>query len=74
MEHIFVALFLAFYMDICFRDFKILIPFVNSSPIRQKGRISKQVLQENKARQIFQKAIVCYPLIRTSVFVSGGTK
>ena len=30
-----------------------------------KGRISKRVFQENKARQIFQKANISYSLIRT---------
>ena len=30
-----------------------------------KGRISKQVFQENKARQIFERTNVSYPLIRT---------
>ena len=30
-----------------------------------KGRISKRVFQENKARQIFRKANISYPLIRT---------
>ena len=32
---------------------------------KAKKRISKQVLQENKARQIFRKANIFYPLIRT---------
>ena len=30
-----------------------------------KGRISKRVFQENKARQIFQKTNISYPQIRT---------
>ena len=30
-----------------------------------EGRISKRVLQENKARQIFRKTDTSYPLIRT---------
>ena len=30
-----------------------------------KGRISKRVFQENKARQIFRKTNISYPLIRT---------
>ena len=36
--------------------------------------ISKQVLQENKARQIFRKPNISYPLIRTRTYacVSGG--
>ena len=42
---------------------------MNSSVIR---RISKRVFQENKARQIFQKTNISYPLIRTCV--SGGKK
>ena len=32
---------------------------------KAKGRISKQVFQENKARQIFRKTNISYPLIRT---------
>ena len=32
---------------------------------KAKGRISKRVSQENKARQIFQKTNISYPLIRT---------
>ena len=28
-----------------------------------KGRISKRVLQENKARRIFRKTSISYPLI-----------
>ena len=39
-----------------------------STLIRQKGgRISKRVFQENKARQIFRKTNISYPLIRTCV-------
>ena len=33
---------------------------------KAKGRISKRVFQENKARQIFQKTNISYPLIRTA--------
>ena len=36
-----------------------------SSVITQKGRISKRVFQEDKARQIFWKTNISYPLIRT---------
>ena len=32
---------------------------------KAKGRISKRVFQENKARQIFRKMNISYPLIRT---------
>ena len=32
---------------------------------KAKGRLFKQVLQENKARQIFQKTNIFHPLIRT---------
>ena len=35
---------------------------------KAKVRISKQMFQENKARQIFQKTIISYPLIRTRQF------
>ena len=31
----------------------------------KKGRISKRMLQENKARQTFRKTNISYPLIRT---------
>ena len=31
----------------------------------EKGRISKRMFQENKARQIFRKKNISYPLIRT---------
>ena len=33
---------------------------------KAKGQISKRVLQENNARQIFRKTNIFYPLIRTS--------
>ena len=33
---------------------------------KAKGRLFKQVLQENKARQIFQKTNISHPLIRTN--------
>ena len=32
---------------------------------KAKGRISKWLLQENRARQIFRKTNISYPLIRT---------
>ena len=32
---------------------------------KTKGRISKRVFQENKARQIFRKANISYPLVQT---------
>ena len=32
---------------------------------KAKGRLFKQMLQENKARQIFQKTNISHPLIRT---------
>ena len=35
---------------------------------KAKGGISKRVFQENKARQIFRKTNISYPLIRTSTF------
>ena len=35
---------------------------------KAKGRISKRVFQENKARQIFRKTNTSYPLIRTRAF------
>ena len=33
-----------------------------------KGRISKRVFHENKARQIFRKTNISYPLIRTCAY------
>ena len=33
---------------------------------KAKGGLFKQVLQENKARQIFQKTNISHPLIRTN--------
>ena len=42
---------------------------------KAKGRISKPVFQENKARQIFRKTNISYSLICTrTCFVSGGKK
>ena len=43
---------------------------------KAKGPISKQVFQENKARQIFRKTDISYPLKRTRTYVckSGGKK
>ena len=38
-----------------------------------KGRISKRVFQQNKARQIFRQTNISYPLIRTRTY-SGGKK
>ena len=43
--------------------FKSLYPkFIGS---KAKGRISKRVFQESKARQIFRRTDISYPLIRT---------
>ena len=39
----------------------------------QKGPISKQLLQENKARQIFRKTNIFYSLIRTRTCAYQGT-
>ena len=35
--------------------------------IKAKGQISKRVFHENKARQIFRKRNISYPLIRTRI-------
>ena len=40
--------------------------FVGNKP---KGRISKRVIQENKARQIFRKTNISYPLKNLACFV-----
>ena len=55
-----------------------LLPAMQGGPIKvsfgrqfvdnkAKGRISKRVFQENKARQISQKTNISYPLIHTGV-------
>ena len=42
---------------------------------KAKGRISKRVFQENKARQVFRKTNIFYPPgTHTYVYVSGGKK
>ena len=41
---------------------------------KAKGRISKWVFQENKARQIFQKTNIFYPLLRTGTYVYQGVR
>ena len=41
---------------------------------KAKGRISKRVFRENKARQIFRKTNISYPLIRTDTFVYQGVR
>ena len=41
---------------------------------KTKGRISKRVLQENKARQIVQKTKAFYPLIRASRCAYEGVR
>ena len=38
------------------------------------GQISKQVLQENEERQIFQKTNISYPLVRIRMCVYQGVK
>ena len=39
---------------------------------KAKGRISKRRYQENKARQIFRKTNISYPLIRTPMCAYQG--
>ena len=41
---------------------------------KARGRIAKRVLQENKARQIFRKANIYYPLICTGMCAYQGVK
>ena len=41
---------------------------------KAKGRISKWVFQENKARQIVRKTNISYPLIRTRTFAYQGVR
>ena len=41
---------------------------------KAKGRISKQVFQENKARQIFRKTNISYPLIWTHTCANQGVR
>ena len=45
----------------------------NLSVIKPRGE-SQWVLQENKVGQIFQKTIMCYPLIRTCAKIRKFTK
>ena len=49
------------------------IQVINIVSNKVKGRISKRVFQENKARQIFRKTNISYPLIRTRKFLTGQT-
>ena len=42
-----------------------------SSVIKPRGRISKRVLQENKARQIFRKTNISFPNTHMHVCISG---
>ena len=42
--------------------------------IKVKGWISKRVFQENKARQIFRKTNISYPLIRTRTSAYQGVR
>ena len=49
------------------------IQVINIVSNKAKGRISKRVFQENKARQIFRKTNISYPLIRTRKFLIGQT-
>ena len=56
--------------EYCVRDSLIKINAITNSPvIRQKARISKQVFQENKARQIFRKHFL--PPVSVSVRSRG---
>ena len=41
---------------------------------KAKGHISKRVFQENKARQIFRKTNISYPLIRTRTCAYQGVR
>ena len=41
---------------------------------KAKGRISKRLFQESKARQIFRKTNISYPLIRTRTCVYQGVR
>ena len=41
---------------------------------KAKGRISKRVFQENKARKIFQKTNISYPLISTRTCAYQGVR
>ena len=41
---------------------------------KAKGRISKRVFQENKARQIFQRTNISYPMIHTRTCAYQGVR
>ena len=53
---------------ILFHSFSKVPQLVGNKP---KGRISKRVVQENKACQIFQKTNISYPLIRTPTAIKA---
>ena len=41
---------------------------------KAKGRISKRMFQENKARQTFRKTNISYPLVRTRLCAYQGVR
>ena len=41
---------------------------------KTKGRISKRLFQENKARQIFRKMKISYPMIHTRTCAYQGVR
>ena len=59
---IFHKTFSEYYYRVKSNPFEIGFEFVGN---KTKGRISKRVFQENKARQIFWKTNISYPFIRT---------
>ena len=62
------------------KDFSKVWTFVRLADIlkdvdnKAKGRISKQVLQENKAHQIFRKTNISSSLIRTPTYAYQGVR
>ena len=49
-------------------------PILQIASNKAKGRISKQVFQENKAHQIFQKMNISYPVICTHMCAYQGVR
>ena len=56
------------------QDDKLLMLMINLVVNKAEGRISKWVFQENKARRIFRKTNISYPLIRTRTCAYQGVR
>ena len=72
-----------FYFDIIFLTWQVTTAIISTIlwtgvphivGNKPKGWISKLVFQENKARQIFRKTNISYPLIRTRTYAYQGVR